>query len=153
MDYQSKCIPYHNVAIDETHECVINKRLKQICCRPSNFRTVQLADFMAYLDVVVSGLENHLSKFKSQASKYTKRYVCERVTILKNLIENSPLFKISSTERVLENIFAAKPKTLDGSARSDLLNFFVTGKELMLTYVKQNLLVPTIEPAKRVKKT
>ena len=75
-----KGIPYHNVAIDEAHECVINKRLKQICCRPSNFRTVQLADFMAYLDVVVSDLENHLSKFKSQASKYTKQYVCERAT-------------------------------------------------------------------------
>ena len=53
--------------------------------------------------------------------------------------------------RVLENVFAAKPKTLDGSTRSDLLNFFVTGKERMLTYVKLKFLVPPIEPAKKSK--
>ena len=43
--------PYHNLAIDEGHKCCINRRLKQITSHPSHFSTVQLADFMAYLDV------------------------------------------------------------------------------------------------------
>ena len=54
--------PYHNLALDEGHECFINRRLKQITSRPSHFRTVQLADFMAYLDVLLRGVENYICK-------------------------------------------------------------------------------------------
>ncbi|MCG8621412.1 MAG: hypothetical protein MJE68_05330, partial [Proteobacteria bacterium] len=39
--------PYHNLAIDEAHECIINNRVKNITSRPSHFRTVELADFIA----------------------------------------------------------------------------------------------------------
>ena len=49
--------PFHNLALDEAHECIINRKLKQITTRPSHFRMVDLSDFMAYLDQVVSGLE------------------------------------------------------------------------------------------------
>lgn len=44
---------YNNLVIDEVHGCYINRRLKQITSRPSHFRTVQLADFMAYMDVLL----------------------------------------------------------------------------------------------------
>ena len=49
--------PFHNLALDEAHECIINRKLKQITTRASHFRMVELSDFMAYLDGVVTGLE------------------------------------------------------------------------------------------------
>ena len=42
--------PFHSVALDEGHEQIINKRLKELTTRPSEYRTVTLANFMAYLD-------------------------------------------------------------------------------------------------------
>ena len=53
--------PFHNLALDEAHESVINlrlKRLKTITSRPSHFRTVELSNFMSYLDKVVRGFES-----------------------------------------------------------------------------------------------
>ena len=47
---------FHNLPLDEAHESIINHKLKQITTRPRHFRMVELADFMAYLDFVVSGL-------------------------------------------------------------------------------------------------
>ena len=35
---------YHDLALDEGHECFINRRLKQITSCPSHFRTEQLTD-------------------------------------------------------------------------------------------------------------
>ena len=65
--------PYHNVALDEAHECVINRRLKQITSRPSHFRTVQLADFMAYMDILLSGIEEWVNKNKANSNtEYNK---------------------------------------------------------------------------------
>ena len=54
--------PYHNLALDEAHECIINRKLKQITTRPSHFRMVELANFMANLDSVVSSLDLHVFK-------------------------------------------------------------------------------------------
>lgn len=45
--------PYHNLALDEAHESIINLRLKTITSRPSHFRTVELSNLMSYLDKVV----------------------------------------------------------------------------------------------------
>ena len=45
--------PYHNIAKDKAHECIINLRLKTITARPSHFRTVELGHFMAYLDTAL----------------------------------------------------------------------------------------------------
>ena len=50
--------PCHNQALDEAHESIINRKLKQITTRPSHFRLVNLADFMAYLDSVCTGLDS-----------------------------------------------------------------------------------------------
>ena len=54
--------PFHSLAPDEAHECIINRKLKQITTRPSHFRMVELSDFMAYLDSVTSGLDSHVFK-------------------------------------------------------------------------------------------
>ena len=42
----------HNLAIDEALD---NNRVKNITNMPSHFRTVELADFIAYADKLVSG--------------------------------------------------------------------------------------------------
>ena len=39
--------PFHSLALDEAHESIVNRKLKQITTRPSHFRMVELADFMA----------------------------------------------------------------------------------------------------------
>ena len=54
--------PYYNIAIDEAHECLINLRLKTITARPSHFHTVELANFMSYLDSVLDPFENLISR-------------------------------------------------------------------------------------------
>ena len=41
--------PFHNIALDEAHESIVNRKLKQITSRPSHFRMVKLADFMSYV--------------------------------------------------------------------------------------------------------
>ena len=64
---------YHNLAIDEGHECLINRRLKQITSRPSHFRTVQLADFMAYLDVLLREVEHYVSRNKAMVTDKNRR--------------------------------------------------------------------------------
>ena len=55
---------FRNLALDEAHESVINLRLKQITARPSHFRTVELSNFMAYLDKVVNSCEPFIFKNK-----------------------------------------------------------------------------------------
>ena len=71
--------PYHSLALDEAQECIVNRKLKQITTRPSHFRMVEMADFMAYLDAVVTGLDSYM--FKLQKDKvlnkkvlYTKKF-------------------------------------------------------------------------------
>lgn len=46
---------YHNIAFDEAHKSIINLCLKTITSRPSHFRTVELSNFMSYLDKIVTG--------------------------------------------------------------------------------------------------
>lgn len=69
--------PYHNLALDEAHECVINRRLKSITSRPSTFRTVELAGFLAYADKVVLGVESYINDPK--LCNQIKRFACERL--------------------------------------------------------------------------
>ena len=61
-----KSRPYHNLALDEAHECIINKNLKSITTRPSHFSMVQLADFMSYLDKVMTAFEEFSCKWHKQ---------------------------------------------------------------------------------------
>ena len=52
--------PFHNVALDEVHEMVVSRRLKQMTSRPSCFRTVELAGFIAYMYRVMLKFEYFL---------------------------------------------------------------------------------------------
>ncbi len=83
--------PYHNLALDEGHECFINRRLKQITSYPSHFRTVQLANFMAYLDVVLRGIENYICKNKGLSTDKNRRgYILQRIKFNRLANENYP---------------------------------------------------------------
>ncbi len=59
--------PHHNVALDEAHEMVINRRLKQITSRASHFRTVELADFVAFLEKVQGAWDKFLTRLKKDS--------------------------------------------------------------------------------------
>ena len=75
--------PNHNLALDEAHECIINRKLEQnlITTRPSYFRMVKLADFMAYLDQVVSGLDLHVFKYHKHSNQI-KNSSCMRANLI-----------------------------------------------------------------------
>ena len=73
--------PFHNLALDEAHECIINRKLKQITTRPSHFRMVELSDFMAYLDTVITGLDCQVFK-EYKHKEYVKKGCCTRSNIL-----------------------------------------------------------------------
>ena len=79
--------PYHSLALDEAQECIVNRKLKQITTRPSHFRMVEMADFMAYLDTVVTGLDAHV--FKLQKGKVVnKRKCCTRRNLISDLLND-----------------------------------------------------------------
>ena len=92
--------PYHNLALDEAHECIINRKLKQITTRPSYFRMVELADFMAYLDQVVSGLDLHVFKYHKHSNQI-KNSTCMRANLIYNFIKVKKLFCVSTGNRTL----------------------------------------------------
>ncbi len=50
---------FHNMALDESHECGINKKLKQLTPRPSEHRTVAMANFMSYLEQFIAQNISH----------------------------------------------------------------------------------------------
>ena len=147
--------PHHNLALDEAHESVINLRLKTITSRPSHFRTVELADFMSYLDKVVRGMEDMLYRNKQkEASQYRKRYVCQRTVRMMATLKDVMLFQISDTPKQLCNILWKDKRQLDSKTTDDLLNIAAIGTERMQLFIKQHTLPPqTTGPRKRRKRT
>lgn len=132
--------PYHNIAIDEAHECIINLRLKTITARPSQFRTVELANFMAYLDIVVAGFEKFLFCERKVKSGQIKRFTCQRTQKIYEIIHSSPLFIFSITPAKLFNIFTSSKLDLDSAVIYDLLNYPSIGMKRMLNYVEAYIL-------------
>ena len=100
--------PFHSLALDEAHECIINRKLKQITTRPSHFRMVELSDFMAYLDTVTSGLDSHVFKHH-KIKDYTKKTSCTRANILYRLIKEKKVFSDILNTRKLYNLFVDSP--------------------------------------------
>ena len=92
--------PYHSLALDEAQECIINRKLKQITTRPSHFRMVELAYFMAYLDTVTSGLEAHAFKYH-KTYQQSKSVDSLRATLLYNLIKQLNGVPRTQTSRLL----------------------------------------------------
>ena len=80
-----KGLPFSNLAVDEAHESVINRRMKAITSRPSAFRTVELADFMLYLDTIIVGFECYVLQNNSTPKQHYKMYVSQRVPNIRQL--------------------------------------------------------------------
>ena len=134
-----KGLPFSNLAVDEAHESVINRRMKAITSRPSAFRTVELADFMSYLDTILVGFECYVLQNNSTPKQHYKMYVSQRVPIVRQLLfdNNVDLFSINLNETVpLRNIFVSNPPSLDYQTRKDLLTFDILGKERLVSRVE-----------------
>ncbi len=85
---------FHNLAFDEAYECIINKYVKSITTRPS---MVELANFMAYLDVVMNGFE--------EMAEYEKKVSSKQSDVLFKLVSSVALFSCDSQSRPLHNAF------------------------------------------------
>ena len=136
--------PFHNVALDEAHECIINRKLKQITTRASYFRMVELSDFMVYLDEVVTGLEAHIFKEHKRKS-HEKKKDSTRAQLLYRLLSDKGLFSHTDDNKPLCNIFVDNAPGLDATNREDLLQIQVKGSERMFSYVRQYALEPPTE--------
>lgn len=136
--------PFHSLALDEAHECIINRKLKQITTRPSHFRMVELSDFMAYLDTVTSGLDAHVFKH-IKCKEYVKKRCCTRPNILYKLMKDKCIFSNTNHARSLCNIFVDSPPELLVANIEDLLSISKTGRDRMFSYIRQYTLVPPTE--------
>ena len=141
---------FHSVALDEGHEQIINKRLKELTTRPSEYRTVTLANFMAYLDKFLKLFQESIFTLinpKGNKENVSVNYAQQIYTVLqtKNIFH--------SEKRVLHNVFSDKPLELENEARHDLLNISKEGKTRMRTYIRQHIIHPPLEvPKKRLRK-
>ena len=73
MDCQLIREKYKNVAIDESHEMCINRKLKEITTHAFEYRTVNLAPFMAYLDGVMRLIEKKIFKFVKPRADWSNK--------------------------------------------------------------------------------
>ncbi len=133
-----KAHKYHNIAIDEAQECVVNRRLKAMTTRPSHFRTVQLADFSAYMDAVLLNFENHAFKYHKFHETTDRVKPTLRANKVLDLIRGKNLFVFA--ERPLQNIFSVRPKQLSVNVITDLLSICETGKARFDQYIRQYFL-------------
>ena len=133
--------PFHNQAMDEAHETIINRKLKQITTRPSHFRMVNLADFMAYLDSVCTGLYAFIPKRRKQKDSDHQGLL----TRAKSIVEKACIFSQKTDQLQLQNIFVNNPPTLLAENIKDLLQIAEVGKSRMFSYIRQYVLVPPKE--------
>ena len=145
--------PFHNLALDEAHESIINLRLKTITSRPSHFRTVELSNFMSYLDKVVQGFELLVYRYKQTepVQQRNKRFICQRTTRMINLVKDVPLFVISETAVALINILCVEQK-VDSNVAQDLLSITQIRSTRMVQFVQEYILPLPTGPRKRRKR-
>ena len=142
--------PFHNLALDEAHESI---KLKTITSRPSHFRTVELSNFMSYLDKVVRGVESLLYRHKqTEPTHQRKRFICQRTTRMLEAMKDVPLFNTTTTTTALSNILCSEHK-VDTNTAQDLLSISEVGNERMRSFVQEYILpLPTGGPRKRSKR-
>lgn len=141
-------LPYHNVALDEAHEMLINRRLKEIIPRPDEHHAIVLADFVAYQDGVVRCVENHVFKY----SLIKKQYAISKVAYTKNMymkMKTSNVF-CSEGHNLRTLFYSQKPVELTPDQISDLMKISREGKKRMFLYIRQYIITPSKEvPQKR----
>ena len=101
--------PFHNQALDEAHETIINKI--ETTTRPSHFRIVNLVGFMAYLDRVCTGLDNCIPR-KLKQKKADGQLTCTRAKLVYSKIERACIFSKKLQIQLLRNVFVDNPSTL-----------------------------------------
>jgi hypothetical protein len=139
---------FHNIALDEAHESVINKRLKELTTRPSEYRTVCLANFMAYLDKFMSHLHHVVYKYNTESTDTSKGPYDYSHQIVEE-VKKVPLF-VPGQLRTLHNIFSEKSPVLDSETVHDLLSISNEGQQRMARYIAQYVIHPPLEtPQKR----
>ena len=144
--------PFHNLALDEAHESIINLRLKTITSRPSHFRTVELSNFMSYLDKIVRGFESLTYRYKqTESAQKSKRFICQRTTRMINLVKDVSFFNITETESALANILCIDQKVHSNVAQ-DLLNIIQVGSTRRDLFVQEHILASPTGPQKRRKR-
>ncbi len=105
------------------------------------------------MDKVVDGFEGLLSVHTAAQKQSSKRFVCQRATILQNFIKDGMLFSSTSPEeRTLCNVFSNKPPKLTSEVINDLLNFGQIGLQRMNTFIRQYILTPPREIPPQKKK-
>ncbi len=142
--------PFHNIALDESHETVINRRLKELTSRPSEHRTVTLSNFMAYLDQfiysfykVIAGQRKPKTNKKSPQNEMTQAIWEE--------VKSKSLF--SDSGRRLINVFISKAPNLDDIQISNLLSISSEGVKRMTSYIRQHILSPPLDvPTKIIRR-
>jgi hypothetical protein len=139
--------PYHNQAIDEAHESMVNKRTKQLTSRPSEHHVISLANFMAMLDSIDRKLGGYVSKYSSRKSS-DNLIANESMLGISEKVKGAQIFETNS-KRKLCNVFSSKPPTLDNEQRKDLLRVQEEGKARMKTYIKQYIMEPPAEIRKK----
>ena len=137
---------FHSVALDEGHEQIINKRLKELTNRPSEYRTVTLANFMAYLDKFLTLFQDKLFTLVRKQSNIENRAVHNVKKIL--FVEKGKGIFQSRTQKLL-NILSEKHDKLDEDQRHDLLNIREEGTNRMKTYIRQQIITPPLEMPKK----
>ena len=105
---------YHSLALDEAQECIVNIKIKQLLDH-----LVEMADFMAYLDAVVTGLDSHVFEMKKDKVVNKKQY-CTRKNLIFDLADKH-IFKLHE-KRALCNIFLDNPPLLASANTQDLLS-------------------------------
>lgn len=99
---------------------IINRRLKELTSPPSEYRTVTLANFMAYLDEFIELLQNNIiNLYRRKRSSQRKDY--EYTEIVLNKLKSANIFS-ERQERPLYNIFQSQRSQLDNETMHDLLN-------------------------------
>ena len=100
---------------------------------------MQLADFMAYLDATLRGVEQFVSENKVIVTDQNRRrFVLQRVNRINKM---TPILTIyDSLSRILHNIFVLEPVVLDSMQKNDLINTLKIGLKRLHTFLKQNIM-------------
>ena len=133
-----------NLALDEVHECLINRKLKELTRNANEFNTVTLANFIAFLEQFLEKLTGFVYRHSKKILGITKSKHNRFLHVVRPKVHSLRLLA-STTKRALVNSFNANAPPLDDEQRHDLLRIAVEGKSRMVTYIKQYMIKPPLE--------
>ena len=131
--------PWHSVAIDESHQMLINKDCKTSVVRPLPDYINRLAHFIPYRSKAVNNFQSQLFPTKKDQQKAINSSLPSNPNYVKceenkqtqiRTIETSKLLISADTNRGLINPFTNKEATV--GQHHDLLNFRIGQQEFLL---------------------